>query len=70
MGRYNDAVSAARSGIALDAAAPEPWTRVALACMPLGRWDEALNAATTAVRLAPDDETANAVLAELQSRRY
>jgi hypothetical protein len=33
----------------------------------MGRWDEALNAAKTAVRLAPDDETANAALAAAQS---
>jgi tetratricopeptide (TPR) repeat protein len=70
MGRYNDAVAAARTGVALDPAISDSWTRIALACIPLGRWDEALNAATTAIRLAPDDETANAVLAELQSRRY
>ena len=70
MGRYNDAVAAARNGIALDPGASEPWTRLALACIPLGRRDEALNAAITAVRLAPDDDTANAVLTELESRRY
>ncbi len=68
MGRYADAVIAARTGVALDPAVPEAWTRVALACIPLGRRDEALNAATTAVRLAPDDQTANEALAELQSR--
>jgi tetratricopeptide (TPR) repeat protein len=70
MGRYTDAVKAARAGVSLNPAVPEPWTRVALACISLGRWDEALHAATTAVRLAPDDEAANAALAELQSRRY
>jgi len=70
MGRYTDAVAAARTGVSLDPAVSEAWTRIALACIPLGRWDEALTAATTAVRLAPDDQTANAALAELQSRRY
>ncbi|HVW10286.1 MAG TPA: glycosyltransferase 87 family protein [Bryobacteraceae bacterium] len=68
MGRYADAVVAARTGVALDPAVPEVWTRVALACIPLGRRDEALNAAATAVRLAPDDELAVSALAELQSR--
>ncbi|HVV47538.1 MAG TPA: glycosyltransferase 87 family protein [Bryobacteraceae bacterium] len=70
MGRYTEAVDAARAGVALNPAVPEPWTRIALGCIALGRRDEALNAATTAVRLAPEDETANAALAELQGRRY
>jgi len=69
MGRYTDAVAAARTGVSLDPAVSEAWTQIALDCIPLGRWDEALNAATTAVRLAPDDASANAVLAEAQSRR-
>jgi tetratricopeptide (TPR) repeat protein len=69
MARYTDAAAAARTGIALNPAVPETWTRAALACLALGRWDEALNAATTALRLAPDDEAANAVLGELQVRR-
>ncbi len=34
----------------------------------MGRWEEALSAATVAVRLAPDDEAANAALAEAQGR--
>ncbi|HEY4089477.1 MAG TPA: glycosyltransferase family 87 protein [Bryobacteraceae bacterium] len=36
----------------------------------MGRYADALAAATVAVRLAPDDEAANAALAEAQSRRY
>jgi cytochrome c-type biogenesis protein CcmH/NrfG len=70
MGRYADAVDAARTGIAMDPVLPEPWTRKALACIPLGRRDEALIAAVTAVRLAPDDESANAALAEVRRRYY
>jgi cytochrome c-type biogenesis protein CcmH/NrfG len=69
MNRYADAVAAAQTSIALNPAMAAPWMRVALACIPLGRRDEALRAATTAVRLAPRDIAANALLAELQARR-
>jgi tetratricopeptide (TPR) repeat protein len=69
MGRYTDAVVAARTGIALDPTVLDAWNNLALACIQLQRWDEALNAANNAVRLAPNDETANASLAELLSRR-
>ena len=69
MGRYTDAVVAARTGVALDPTVLDAWNNLALACIQLQRWDEALNAANTAVRLAPNDETANARLAELLARR-
>jgi hypothetical protein len=69
MGRYTDAVVVARTGVALDPAVLDAWNDLALACIQLQRWDEALNAANNAVRLAPNDETANANLAELLSRR-
>jgi hypothetical protein len=69
MGRYTDAVVAARTGVALDPTVLDAWNNLALACIQLQRWDEALNAANNAVRLAPNDETANASLAELLSRR-
>jgi tetratricopeptide (TPR) repeat protein len=69
LGRYTDAVIAARTGIALDPAVLDAWNNLALACIQLQRWDEALNAANNAVRLAPDDEAANANLAELLRRR-
>jgi tetratricopeptide (TPR) repeat protein len=70
MGRYSDAADAARTGIAMDPGVAEPWIRKALACIPLGRRDEALIAAATAVRLAPDDASANAALAEVRRRYY
>lgn len=69
MGRYTDAVVAARTSVALDPAVLDAWNNLALACIQLRRWDEALNATNNAVRLAPNDETANANLAELLSRR-
>jgi tetratricopeptide (TPR) repeat protein len=69
MGRYTDAVVAARTGVALDPTLLAVWNALAQACIQLGRWDEALNAANNAVRIAPDDETANANLADLRSRR-
>jgi cytochrome c-type biogenesis protein CcmH/NrfG len=69
MKRYPDAATAARTGVERDATAADAWTRLALACIPLGRREEALHAATTAVRLAPNDEAANAILAELSGRR-
>lgn len=69
MGRYTEAVVAARTGVALDPSLAEAWSNLALACIPLQRWEEALNAASNAVRLAPEDETANAALSELQNRR-
>jgi hypothetical protein len=69
MGRYTDAVIAARTGVALDPTELEAWNSLAIACIRMQRWDEALNAATTAVRLAPNDETANASLAEILDRR-
>ena len=69
LGRYTDAVVAARTGVALDPTVLDVWNNLALACIQLRRWDEALNAANNAVRLAPNDETANANLAELLGRR-
>ena len=69
LGRYTDAVVAARTGVALDPAQVDAWNNLASACMKLGRWDEALNAANNSIRLAPDDQTANANLAELLGRR-
>ncbi len=69
MGRFTDAVVAARTGVALDPTLVEVWNNLAIACIRLGRWDEALNAANTAVQLAPNDEMANANMAELMSRR-
>jgi len=70
LARYQDAVVAARTGAALDPDLAEAWTDLAKACIPLQRRDEALHAAESAVRLAPDDEEANQVLAELSRRRY
>jgi hypothetical protein len=69
MGRYTDAVVAARTGVALDPTVADAWNNLARGCIQLQRWDEALNAANNAIRLAPDDETANANLAELLNRR-
>ncbi len=69
LGRYTDAVVAARTGVALDPSLLDAWNNLARACIKLERWDEALNAAHNAVRIAPDDATANASLAELFSRR-
>ena len=69
MKRYTDAVVAARTGVALDPALPEAWNALAQACIRLGRRDEALNAANTAIRIAPDDEAANDNLSELLSVR-
>jgi len=69
MGRYTDAVVAARTSVALDPTVLDAWNNLALACIRLQRWDEALNAANNAIRLAPNDETANASLAELLGRR-
>ena len=65
MGRYQDAVVAARTGVALDPGRVDVWNNLALACMRLGRWDEAANAAENAIRIAPDDEVANANLTQL-----
>jgi Flp pilus assembly protein TadD len=47
----------------------DAWNSLAQACIRLGRWDEARNAANTAIRLAPNDETANANLAESLAHR-
>jgi tetratricopeptide (TPR) repeat protein len=69
MGRYADAVVAARTGIALDPAPLDGWNSLARACLQLGRWDEALNAANVAIRIAPDDAMANANLADALSHR-
>jgi hypothetical protein len=69
MGRYADAVVAARTGVALDPTVLDAWNSLAQACIRLGRWDEARNAANTAIRLAPNDETANANLAESLAHR-
>jgi hypothetical protein len=63
MGRYTEAVVAARTGIALDPTRLDAWNSLSLACIQLGRWDEALNAAYSALRIAPGDEIANANLA-------
>lgn len=62
MGRYTDAATAARQGIALDPLLPEAWNKLAQSAIGLGRWDEALDAARNAVRLAPGDEMARASL--------
>jgi hypothetical protein len=69
IGRYNDAVVAAQTGAARDPGRVDVWNNLALACIRLGRWDEANNAAENAVRIAPDDEVANANLAKLMGRR-
>lgn len=69
MGRYTDAVVAARTGVALDPAVLDVWNSLAEACIQLARWDEAHNAANNAVRIAPDDETANANLTEVLGHR-
>jgi Flp pilus assembly protein TadD len=69
MGRYTDAVVAARTGIALDPTQLDAWNSLAQACIQLGRWDEARNAADTAIRLAPNDETANANFTVVQGHR-
>lgn len=69
LGRYTDAVVEARTGVALDPTLLEAWNNLAQACIRIKRWDEALNAANNAVRIAPDDEIANAHLAELLARR-
>jgi hypothetical protein len=69
LGRYTDAVVAARTGVALDPSLADTWNSLTRACIGMRRWDEALNAASQAIRLAPDDETANANFAEVQSRR-
>jgi tetratricopeptide (TPR) repeat protein len=69
MARYQDAIIAARTGIAIDPYSLDAWNNLALACMKLGRWDEALNAGQNAVRIAPEDETANANL-DAATRRY
>ena len=70
MGRYQDAVVAARTGVARDPGRVDVWNDLALACMRLGRWDEANHAAKEAIRLAPGDEVANANLAQLMSRSH
>jgi hypothetical protein len=70
MGRYQEAVIAARTGAALDPTRVDVWNRLALACMRLGRWDEANNAAAAAIRIAPDDELANANFNALVGHRY
>lgn len=57
--RYAEAVVAARTGLAMDATHVHGWNSLGRACIQLGRWDEALNAAEAALRLAPDDEAAN-----------
>jgi hypothetical protein len=69
MGRYTDAIVAARTGVALDPTQLDAWNNLALACIQLQRWDEGMNAANNAVRLAPDDQTANASLAELMNHQ-
>ena len=69
LGRYTDAVIAARTGVALDPAQLDPWNSLAAACMQLQRWDEALNAADNAVRIAPNDVTAIAHRTEILNRR-
>lgn len=69
MARYTDATVAARTAVALDPTVLDAWNNLALACIQLQRWDEALNAANNALRLAPNDETANASLAELLNHR-
>lgn len=68
LARYQDAVVAARTGVALAPDLAEAWTSLAKACIPLQRWDEGLNAAESALRLAPDDEAANEVFAALSKR--
>jgi len=69
LGRYNDAIVAARTGVALDASVLSAWNTLARACIAAGRWEEALNAANNAIRISPEDAVANATLVELYSRR-
>ncbi len=69
LGRFADAVVAARTGVALDPSLLDPWNSLTRACLQLGRLDEARNAVENALRLAPEDATANGNFAELQSRR-
>ena len=67
LGRYTEAVVAARTAIGLDATLVEAWNSLAKACLRLGRLDEADNAARTAIQLDPEDEAANANLQQLLS---
>ncbi len=69
LGRKEDAVVAARLGAALDANSLYVWNSLTRACIRIGRWDEARNAADNALRLAPEDETANAQSYELENHR-
>jgi hypothetical protein len=69
LGRYADAVVAARTGVALDSSQLEAWNSLAKACLQMGRWEEALNAASQAIRIAPDNDAANDNLAEALSHR-
>ena len=58
VGRYTEAVVAARTGVALDPAQLDAWNNLSRACISLGRWDEAIFAANRALELAPGDENA------------
>ena len=67
-GRYTEAVVAARIGVALDPTQLDSWNSLTQACIQLGKWDEATNAATQAIQIAPDNETANQNLTHLGAR--
>ena len=69
MGRLADAVVAARVGVGMDPTVVSVWNSLTRACIGMERWDEALYAANKAARLAPQDEAANANLAEVLARR-
>src|SRR6185437_7237787 len=69
LARYQNALVAARTGVAFAPNLAEAWTRLAQACIPLQRWDEAMNAAERAVQLSPNDEGANEALAALSHRQ-
>ncbi len=69
MSRYTEAVVAARTGAALDPAVLDVWNALTQACIRLGRFDEALNAANNAIQIAPDDAIANANLAEVLNEK-
>ena len=68
-GRYADAAIAARTAAALDPTEVNAWNSLARSCIQLGRWDEAINAVSNALRIAPDDEAANYNLALVRSHR-
>jgi tetratricopeptide (TPR) repeat protein len=69
MGRYTEAVVAARTGVALDPAQLDAWNNLSRACISLGRWDEAVFAANSALELSPGDQDAQENLMESLGHR-